>query len=188
MATVSGIPPAEHTPKGTSITTGVTNKAKKTGKSDSDLGKDDFMKLLLAQLQHQDPLKPMDDQQFIAQVAQFNALEQMTSVNKTLASVLNSQQLASASGMIGKMVSALDTEGKAITGIVTAASVEKGVSMVHIGDKKVALDKITGVASDAANLPPVPAAETPTDTTTKGKSTTSATNSSLRTSGTTTTP
>ncbi len=177
MATLSGIPPADRTPKGTSISTGGTTKAKKTGKSDSDLGKDDFMKLLLAQLQHQDPLKPMDDQQFIAQVAQFNSLEQMTSVNKTLASVLNSQQLASASGMIGKMVSAVDSEGKTITGIVTAASVEKSVSMVHIGDKKVALDKITGVASNAANLPPVPATEAPTDTTTKGKSSSPATSS-----------
>ena len=138
-------------PKGTSIwsaTTGKTGTAK--GK---DLGKDDFMKLMLAQLQHQDPLKPMDDQAFIAQTAQFNALDEMTKLNKTLSAVLDSQQLAEASGMIGKVIAATTSDGKAIRGAVTAASVSGGVSMVHIGATKIELDKVTAVASDDDSLP-----------------------------------
>jgi flagellar basal-body rod modification protein FlgD len=137
--------------KGTSIWSNKATKSTKTG--GDDLGKDDFMKLMLAQLQHQDPLKPMDDQAFIAQTAQFNALDEMAKLNKTLSAVLDSQQLAEASGMIGKTVSATDKEGKALKGVVTAASVSGGVAMIHIGASKIELDKVTAVASDDGDLP-----------------------------------
>jgi flagellar basal-body rod modification protein FlgD len=135
----------------TSIWSSKPTKSTKTG--GNDLGQDDFMKLMLAQLQHQDPLKPMDDQAFIAQTAQFNALDEMTKLNKTLSAVLDSQQLAEASGMIGKVVSATDKDGKALKGTVTAASVAGGVAMVHIGATRIELDKVTAVASADDDLP-----------------------------------
>ena len=53
----------------------------------NELGKDAFLRLLIAQLTNQDPLNPMDDREFIAQMAQFSALEQMTNLNKTLESM-----------------------------------------------------------------------------------------------------
>src|SRR5215208_4690538 len=127
--------------------------SKPTKNGGEDMGKDDFMKLMLAQLQHQDPLKPMDDQAFIAQTAQFNALDEMTKLNKTLSAVLDSQQLAEASGMIGKVVSATDKDGKAIKGAVTAASVSGGVAMLHLGATRIELDKVTAVASEDGDLP-----------------------------------
>ena len=57
----------------------------------SNLDKDDFLKLLLTQLQNQDPTSPMDDTDFIAQMATFSSLEQMTNMNTTLESFLKSQ-------------------------------------------------------------------------------------------------
>jgi flagellar basal-body rod modification protein FlgD len=156
---------ANSAPVGTSFSTASTRtgSGKTSGAAGSNaLGKDDFMKLLLAQLQHQDPLKPMDDQAFIAQTAQFNALEQMQTLNKTLASVLSSQQLTEANGLIGKTIRAATADGKPVVGVVTGVSVESGVAKLHVGDTTVDLSTIVAVASSEGALPsvaaPVPAA------------------------------
>ena len=78
---------------------------KQTG--NSELGKDAFLKLLITQLQHQDPTNPMDDREFISQMAQFSSLEQMQNMTKAMESLLASQQqtqLMNYSTFIGKEV------------------------------------------------------------------------------------
>ena len=69
----------------------------------NELGKDAFLKLLIAQLTNQDPLNPMDDREFIAQMAQFSALEQMTNMNKTLEGMAGMEQY-NAVNYVGKTV------------------------------------------------------------------------------------
>lgn len=74
----------------------------------SALGKDDFMKILITQLQNQDPLNPMDDKDFVSQMATFSSLEQLTNLNSTLQNFVTSQSqnsLASYSQLMGKEVS-----------------------------------------------------------------------------------
>jgi flagellar basal-body rod modification protein FlgD len=71
------------------------------------LGKDDFLKILIAQLQNQDPSNPMDDREFIAQMAQFSSLEQMTNMNQAIQQFVksqSSQSLVQHSELIGKKV------------------------------------------------------------------------------------
>ncbi|OLO40898.1 flagellar hook assembly protein FlgD [Alkalihalophilus pseudofirmus] len=71
------------------------------------LGKDDFLKILITQLQNQDPTNPMDDREFISQMAQFSSLEQMTNMNKLLESFIESQtenKLVQNSHLIGKEI------------------------------------------------------------------------------------
>lgn len=73
----------------------------------SSLGKDAFMKILIAQLQNQDPTNPMNDREFIAQMAQFSSLEQMQNMTKAVESLLASQretQLMAYTTFIGKEV------------------------------------------------------------------------------------
>ncbi|MDP4083039.1 MAG: flagellar hook assembly protein FlgD [Bacillota bacterium] len=65
------------------------NAQRKTGSS--SLGKDDFLKILMTQLQNQDPLNPMQDKDFVAQLATFSSLEQMTNMNTTLQSLVDAQ-------------------------------------------------------------------------------------------------
>ncbi|WP_226578772.1 flagellar hook assembly protein FlgD [Halobacillus litoralis] len=77
----------------------------KTGSS--TLGKDDFLKILMTQIQNQNPLDPMKDKEFISQMAQFSSLEQMTNMSQALQSFTDNQSLPplmTYSGLIGKEV------------------------------------------------------------------------------------
>lgn len=86
-------------------------------KASQELGKDDFLKLLMAQLTHQDPMEPMDNSQFIAQMAQFTSLEQMYNMSNGFTKMAQMMQSSEAAGTLGKVVD-LDVEGEKVTGVV----------------------------------------------------------------------
>lgn len=78
-----------------------------TAKGKQDLGKNEFMELMLAQLNHQDPLKPQDNGQFISQLAQFSSLEEMQKMSSTVSGAVTqfrSSQALQASAMVGRSV------------------------------------------------------------------------------------
>ncbi len=90
-----------------------TNGNPMTADAQKTLGKDDFLKLLITKLTHQDPLNPMDDEAFVAQLAQFSSLEQLQNVNNSLEESLNWDYLqmqtinnTMATGLIGREVKA----------------------------------------------------------------------------------
>jgi flagellar basal-body rod modification protein FlgD len=96
---------------------GMQRKAKDT------LGKDDFLKILVAQLTHQDPTQPMEDREFIAQMAQFSSLEQMQNLNKEFSRVANLIASSQAVNLMGKMVdvavTSKDADGKEVQNTVS---------------------------------------------------------------------
>ena len=79
------------------------NPAKAIGQ-DQTLGKDDFLRILLTQLTHQDPTAPLEDKEFVAQMAQFSTLEQMTNMSAELAKVFTVMAKNQAIGLLGKNV------------------------------------------------------------------------------------
>lgn len=88
---------------------GVSNSQKTTSSNDAIMGKDDFLNLLVAQLQHQDPLNPLEGTEFTAQLAQFTSLEQLNNINSNLESLQEYQasiKNAQALDLIGKTVEA----------------------------------------------------------------------------------
>ncbi|MBB63941.1 MAG: hypothetical protein CMO81_02635 [Waddliaceae bacterium] len=79
-----------------------------SGLTQNILGKDDFLRLLLIQMQHQDPLNPMDNQAMLAQMAQFSSLEQMSNLNSTLERSSTVGAFMDATRMLGKDVQVVD--------------------------------------------------------------------------------
>ena len=119
MSTVNGISPT--TPSSSTTGTAKVN-------DNASLGKDDFLKLLVAQMQNQDPMNPTDSTASIAQMAQFSSLEQMTNIatsmdalNKSMTNFSQQSSLTQGAALIGKTVSGVDTDGKTpIEGTVEA--------------------------------------------------------------------
>ena len=102
----------------------------------SQLGKDDFLKLLVGQLRHQDPLDPLKDQEFMGQMAQFSQLEQMTNVASTL-------QNERAFNLIGREVTYNDNEtGELVTGTVEKVSIQSGKTTLTVAG-------VSGIETDA---------------------------------------
>jgi flagellar basal-body rod modification protein FlgD len=96
-------------------------KLNPTRKPQQNLGKDDFLKLLITQLSYQDPTAPMDDKEFIAQMAQFSTLEQMTSMAADFAKLTTMMTSSEASSALGKNVELLDGEN-VVQGAVRAVT------------------------------------------------------------------
>ena len=128
-----------------SITDPATSGTSKK-KINNELGKDDFLQLLVTQLQHQDPLAPMEDKDFIAQMAQFTSLEQMKNMN-------NAVQVTQATSYIGKQVTWADSQGTEQTGIVTAIRIVNSEPKVMIGAEAIELKKIMSVTDAPVALP-----------------------------------
>jgi flagellar basal-body rod modification protein FlgD len=105
---------------------------RKVGK---EMDKDAFLKLLVTQLKNQDPMKPMQDTEFISQMAQFSSLEQMTNMNKLIESQNNFASLSQASNMIGKTVTVVPNGKNAqpVTGKVDEVRSTGGKTFVVVG-------------------------------------------------------
>lgn len=132
----------------------IEESARKTTnkRNTGELGKDDFLNLLITQLKYQDPLNPVDDKEFIAQMAQFSSLEQMQNINS---SVTKSQAFS----LIGKHITAnvVDSEtseSKVVTGEVSNVRLNNGKTYVVVNGQDIPLDQITDVTTrDLAYLP-----------------------------------
>ncbi|WP_022929068.1 flagellar hook capping FlgD N-terminal domain-containing protein [Patulibacter americanus] len=100
------------------------------------LGKDAFLKLMTTQLKRQDPMKPVDDTAFLAQMAQFTTLEQITNLGDISAAQLSAQATSQALALTGKTVSYVDDKGVTKTGVVDAVVFDKGAATLTIGGAK----------------------------------------------------
>jgi flagellar basal-body rod modification protein FlgD len=112
------------------------------------LGKDDFLRILITQLQNQDPMQPMQDKEFIAQMAQFSSLEQIT--NMTSEMKLLRQTMGLNPELIGKSVAWNETDPKTgveseKTGIVDAIRIKDGIQYATIKGEDVSVDKLTRI-------------------------------------------
>jgi flagellar basal-body rod modification protein FlgD len=96
-----------------------------TNVTQSAVSQQDFLRILLTQLNFQDPLKPLDNEQFVAQLAQFTTLEQTQELTTGMNNLLSIQASTQSVGLIGKTID-VTTSGGAVTGNVTAINFASG--------------------------------------------------------------
>lgn len=117
-----------------------------TRKPSSDLDKDAFLKLLVAQLKYQDPLSPADPQQFMAQTAQFTSVEKLEEIARQTADQTWAMALSTASSLVGREVTFLRADGTTGKGIASSALTEPDGILLNIGTEQVPLGAVTQIA------------------------------------------
>ncbi len=137
--------------------TGVTNNstatqstAAATTNALNDLGKDAFLKLLIAELSNQDPLNPMEDREFISQMATFSSLEQMQNMNKTLEGMAEANKFSAVS-YVGRAVAftkGTGSDAQQVAAVVNAVWFEPdGRAILDTTEGEVALEDVEGVSN-----------------------------------------
>ena len=144
-------------PSTTSANT-AANSLKGDGLNDIDLN--DFLKLMLTELQNQDPLNPTDNAALLQQVGELRGISSNDQLVSTLKGFSNTQELTTASSLIGKTVKGLDIGAKEVSGEVTSVSVKidekdrnKRQVQVHVGDHIVDIKNVREI--DDKVVPPV---------------------------------
>ena len=108
----------------------------------------EFMKLLMIQLKNQDPLDPINDKEFLAQLAQFSSLAELTKLNVSFSQALQIQQLNEARGLIGQNITFKDTDsGNSLSGLVDGVKIgNNGAIMLLVSGREVPLSNLEGVS------------------------------------------
>ena len=120
--------------------------------STQTLLKDDFLKLLIVQLKNQDPLSPVDNSQFLAQLAQFSSLEQMSNMaksveelNKNMTWLYSQTLLTQGAAMIGKEAVGIGSNGQEVSGLISSVKWNGYTIQVNIGDELINMENIIEV-------------------------------------------
>ncbi len=142
--------------------TGTTGNTYTTGSSGSNtnnaigqtLGQDDFLKIMIAELQNQDPSQTTDSTQFVAQLAQFSALEQMTNMvqavdklDSDLTALSQQNLLAQGASLLGKQVSGTDAQGNSVQGTVSQVTMQNGEVQLQIGSSTLTLNQVETIGN-----------------------------------------
>jgi flagellar basal-body rod modification protein FlgD len=141
----------------------------------SALKVEDFINMMVTQLQYQDPLEPAKNDQLLAQMSQIGQLQSAQTTQDTMKDLVLQNNIGAASNLIGKSIEGVDTEGEKVDGVVQSVRVEKGSVFLELSSgKKLALANVTEVADDGAGR----AVNTPTNgaSTATGTGSTGATN------------
>jgi flagellar basal-body rod modification protein FlgD len=116
------------------------------GVTSSAVNKDEFLQLFVAQLKNQNPMDPLKGHEFIAQLAQFSSVEQLTNLNTSFAEEFKFQQLLGGGDLIGRNATYVDTTFGGIgEGIIQGSKITDGATSVIIGNKEIPISDLTGI-------------------------------------------
>jgi flagellar basal-body rod modification protein FlgD len=116
-----------------------------TTNSFQSLTSQDFLNMMVAELQNQDPMNPTDSSEILQEVSQIDAIQSNTQLTSTLQGVQLGQSIATASALIGMSVAGTDAKGNAVSGTVSSASINNGAAQLQIGSSSIPLSNVTQV-------------------------------------------
>jgi flagellar basal-body rod modification protein FlgD len=108
----------------------------------SSIGLEQFITLMVTELQNQDPLNPMDNAQLLDQLANMQSITSTKKLTETLDAVMLGQNLSNAGGLIGKIVNGLTDKGDEVTGLVDKATLVGNVPYLNVGDKSIRISNV----------------------------------------------
>lgn len=126
--------------------------AKKKG-----LQTEDFIKMMVTQLQNQDPLEPAKNEALLAQMSQISQLQSTTTLTDSLKGMVLQNQIGSAAGLIGKSIEGMDENNETVTGLVTSVRVEAGAAKLELDNgQMLPLDRVTSIAPTTGTATTLP--------------------------------
>jgi flagellar basal-body rod modification protein FlgD len=129
------------------ISTGTPGATPTAGKQSLD--QNAFLKLLVAQMKYQDPSKPMDASQMMAQTATYTQIEKLTDLVTAQQSMVSAQRMQAASNMVGRTVTYTTSDGHTGSGVVASATLTGSEPTLKVGNTDVPLSSVTEVRSSA---------------------------------------
>jgi flagellar basal-body rod modification protein FlgD len=113
-----------------------------------ELKTEDFIKMMLTQLQHQDPMEPAKNEQLLAQMSQIGQLQSASSLQETLKGLALQNQIGSGGQLMGKMVAGMDDNDQQVQGLVTAVRVQQNQVYLELDTgHTLKLDRVTDIAA-----------------------------------------
>jgi flagellar basal-body rod modification protein FlgD len=131
-----------------SATKAAATAAEATEAAAQSISGDDFLLLLVTQMQNQDPLEPMDNADMLAQLAQFTSLEQMNELTDrvgTLSGNIDQLNFISANSLLGREIDGIDMNGDLVTGEVEGVTMESSIVYLAVGDSLVSMAGVVEV-------------------------------------------
>ncbi|HVM41049.1 MAG TPA: flagellar hook capping FlgD N-terminal domain-containing protein [Acidimicrobiia bacterium] len=126
-----------------------TTGTKEAPPAPHEMGKDSFLKLLIAQLKYQDPLNPAEGSEFMAQTAQFTVVEKLDALAKSNADMLAGQRDLAGASLLGRTVAYVDAEtGEDTSGVVTSVQFGGESVVLKVGDTEVPLASVKEVTRE----------------------------------------
>jgi flagellar basal-body rod modification protein FlgD len=111
----------------------------------SNVGFQDFVELLVTEMQSQDPMEPMDNSQIMEQVSQISSIQATQKLNASMEAVILGENLSIASNLLERQVVALNDEGDLVTGEVSRVSIESGTIKIYVGDEVVNISNVAQI-------------------------------------------
>jgi flagellar basal-body rod modification protein FlgD len=134
--------------------TNLVDRTKLASQSDAyeSLDMESFIKLMITEMQNQDPLNPMDNAQMLDQLSSMQSINSTKKLTTTLDSVLLGQNLANAGSLIGKTINGLTKDGEDVTGKVDQATLVGNVPYLNVGDKSVPISNVRYIMPEGATV------------------------------------